>query len=279
MTFMFFLTLNIAYAEDAACVEDWVCTAWTECLGNNQTRACNDLNFCGTAVDKPEELKSCASAEKPKTPAVQQSKSGVAVCEEKWKCTMWSSCAGGKQTRDCFDENLCNTLKEKPAGEQRCTQSSTPAVIPEEPQAPLGEQPSNFAYYAYILLGALIISILGFFGYSYFNTKPSIQSAYKIQPGARQRPVDNIIFDYVDKMKLAGHSNEQIRNELVKAGYSGESVNQYLPRENAELRQFSRQMMLKGYDIQQIEDHLFTYGYDQRTIAQIKEELSNFRLR
>lgn len=277
---LFLSAISIAHAEDAVCIEDWVCTTWTECMGSNQTRACNDLNFCGTAAKKPEELKSCIPVEKPKAPAALPSKPGMAVCEEKWKCTMWSRCSDGEQARECFDENLCNTLKNKPVEEQRCTQSPAPAVLLEEsPQVPLVEQPDDVRYYLFILLGAIIIGISGFLGYSYLRSRQPIQQVPKLHPWARQKSADNMLFDYVDNMKLAGHSNEQIRSELARAGYTGESIDRYLPRENPELRQFSKQMLLKGYNLQQIADHLFTYGYDQQTIDSVKEELSKSRLR
>ena len=41
------------------CVEDWECGAWTECVGNEQGRLCNDLNECGTVDDEPETYQEC----------------------------------------------------------------------------------------------------------------------------------------------------------------------------------------------------------------------------
>ncbi|MBW3003658.1 hypothetical protein KY337_03780, partial [Candidatus Woesearchaeota archaeon] len=42
------------------CNEDWQCTDWSECLPSGiQTRACSDLNNCGTITEKPEETRSC----------------------------------------------------------------------------------------------------------------------------------------------------------------------------------------------------------------------------
>jgi len=41
-------------------------------------------------------------------------------CEEKWKCSEWSPCINGKQTRSCIDLNNCGTEKNKPATEKDC---------------------------------------------------------------------------------------------------------------------------------------------------------------
>ncbi|MCX6748103.1 MAG: hypothetical protein NT076_00705 [Candidatus Pacearchaeota archaeon] len=35
------------------CSENWNCTVWGECLNNQQTRTCTDMNNCGTTSNKP----------------------------------------------------------------------------------------------------------------------------------------------------------------------------------------------------------------------------------
>ena len=35
------------------CKEKWVCGNWTDCIGNEQRRLCEDLNKCGPENDKP----------------------------------------------------------------------------------------------------------------------------------------------------------------------------------------------------------------------------------
>ncbi|MFH1522136.1 MAG: fibronectin type III domain-containing protein [archaeon] len=35
------------------CVEEWVCGNWSDCVGNDQRRLCEDLNKCGPENDKP----------------------------------------------------------------------------------------------------------------------------------------------------------------------------------------------------------------------------------
>jgi len=43
------------------CVEDWACDEWSECVGNDMRRICNDLNECGTVRTKPETYQNCGS--------------------------------------------------------------------------------------------------------------------------------------------------------------------------------------------------------------------------
>ena len=60
--------VNCAYGcSDGACITQptctpgWECTDWSECLDSLQTRTCNDLNGCGTLLNKPKESQSCTS--------------------------------------------------------------------------------------------------------------------------------------------------------------------------------------------------------------------------
>jgi len=41
------------------CEENWNCSKWNDCIKGNQTRVCEDLNFCGTIEDKPCEQREC----------------------------------------------------------------------------------------------------------------------------------------------------------------------------------------------------------------------------
>lgn len=41
------------------CTESWQCTSWLECIEAKKTRQCNDLNNCGTLLNKPAEIEDC----------------------------------------------------------------------------------------------------------------------------------------------------------------------------------------------------------------------------
>lgn len=45
--------------EEGTCVEDWMCTEWSECVNGKQSRTCADLNRCGTTENKPAESEDC----------------------------------------------------------------------------------------------------------------------------------------------------------------------------------------------------------------------------
>lgn len=45
--------------EGLTCIEDWDCGVWGICIDNFESRACNDLNSCGTEIVKPTESQSC----------------------------------------------------------------------------------------------------------------------------------------------------------------------------------------------------------------------------
>jgi len=44
-----------------SCTENWDCGSWSNCYNGQQTRTCTDKNSCGTSVNKPPTLKTCAA--------------------------------------------------------------------------------------------------------------------------------------------------------------------------------------------------------------------------
>ncbi|MEK7526298.1 MAG: hypothetical protein AAB546_02370 [Patescibacteria group bacterium] len=44
-----------------SCVEEWVCSDWSECSEGEQNRACNDKNNCNTTLIEPETMRRCES--------------------------------------------------------------------------------------------------------------------------------------------------------------------------------------------------------------------------
>jgi len=45
--------------EPETCVENWICTAWLDCVHGQQKRVCTDLNSCETEENKPTEQQEC----------------------------------------------------------------------------------------------------------------------------------------------------------------------------------------------------------------------------
>jgi hypothetical protein len=58
------IKLEILGAE-AACIENWVCEGWSQCIDGKQTRECTDLKACGTTRLKPMTRQDCTVPEQP----------------------------------------------------------------------------------------------------------------------------------------------------------------------------------------------------------------------
>jgi hypothetical protein len=74
------------------CKEEWNCGEWDTCVNGTQNRVCNEINSCGTDINKPILTQTCVV-----TPE----------CEEVWVCQDWKECIDGIQTRNCFLANDC----------------------------------------------------------------------------------------------------------------------------------------------------------------------------
>lgn len=48
-------------SESGSCTERWLCTDWSSCSDGLQTRACEDVNTCGTEQNKPLESQPCST--------------------------------------------------------------------------------------------------------------------------------------------------------------------------------------------------------------------------
>lgn len=99
---------NIA-THTTSCIESWLCAEWSACDAGTQVRTCDDLNDCGTTLERPLETQTCS-------------------CVENWTCTDWSSCLRGRQTRSCTDTAACGTTYDLPEESQACASGGQPRV-------------------------------------------------------------------------------------------------------------------------------------------------------
>jgi len=119
--------IYIKKIHESPCTGNWSCTDWSSCSEQgNQTRICNDLNFCGSAKNKPVTTQSCTY-----------------TCVENWSCTDWSSCTSGQQTRTCTDSDSCGTIANKPTTTQSCTPKIIDCGNNTQSQETMGDQ-SNY---------------------------------------------------------------------------------------------------------------------------------------
>ena len=70
------------------------------------------------------------------TPSPDDNEYNLAIeCKESWVCKEWSECLNGKQRRECYDENSCGTIDDKPSEDKTCEVSVTEEEI-ENAQRP-----------------------------------------------------------------------------------------------------------------------------------------------
>lgn len=105
-------------AMEYNCSLPWICSAWTNCHNDTQTRTC----ACGCYYDSE-----CTSDN-----SVQQS----CTCSLPWNCTAWSSCNNGNQTRTC--SCACGINSECYGNHtlgQNCTVEQPPVQQPSTPSS------------------------------------------------------------------------------------------------------------------------------------------------
>ncbi|MBW3005011.1 right-handed parallel beta-helix repeat-containing protein, partial [Candidatus Woesearchaeota archaeon] len=74
-------------AEGAGCIESWFCEPWGECKFGEQSRACIDLNTCGTEKNKPHESLPCKEEKIEKPAAVIEKMDIEEITQEEFKPT------------------------------------------------------------------------------------------------------------------------------------------------------------------------------------------------
>lgn len=100
-----FVLINLSYTKvlpSPACIQNWSCTPWNECIQGQMERFCFDASGCGNDAGKPQEIRTCE-------------------CESSWACANWEpvKCQESQQqTRICSDLNNCQEDKTET---QNCT--------------------------------------------------------------------------------------------------------------------------------------------------------------
>lgn len=79
--------------EPEVCEEEWVCTKWSECVDEEQTRECTDKNECGTTKDKPIEKQTCE----------MPSYCGDGVCDIEEDCAACAADCGCEEGMKCVN--------------------------------------------------------------------------------------------------------------------------------------------------------------------------------
>ena len=126
------------------CNESWTCSDWSACIEGIRTRTCNDLKNCGTILNKPAEVESCAEAIVSCSNGIKDNDESDVDCGG----TVCPACAIGKNCaadRDCSSGNCVNEI---------CAKKITPAppIIPV-----IIETVKASKIWIYILLAAILM--------------------------------------------------------------------------------------------------------------------------
>lgn len=91
------------------CIPDWQCGHWSDCINNNQTRTCGDLNKCSISIPDISQTRYC------------QTNITNDTCMENWQCK-WTGCDEShyRYSTGCADINNCGTAYTKPDSWQNC---------------------------------------------------------------------------------------------------------------------------------------------------------------
>lgn len=201
---------------------------------------CSDLENC------PED---CKPSEETKIPE----KEG---CVEIWTCSEWSDCTDDKQTRTCTDSNNCGTTNNKPAESKECApaapaekpaETTTPneTVSEEKPveETPSAEGTSFLSSWTFriIFITALflIAGLVIFYVYKKISITPKqptgIIEEQKITETKPVTPVEEAkinpqLAEYIQTNIKKGFTKEQIKAELLKAGWNAGEIDKALAK-------------------------------------------------
>jgi len=107
------------------CYENWTCSAWSECRENGkQTRNCEDLNGCGTELEKPAEESTCAYSPAEEAPSICSAGTKICSGEKLLECSEgkhWNiikTCEYGcnPDTLECKSASVTDTGEGSPTG-------------------------------------------------------------------------------------------------------------------------------------------------------------------
>lgn len=247
--------------ELGSCRESWQCASWSGCSGSKQTRACIDINECGTNTGRPAEMQTCsdAAAQSGVSRSSQYSSAGSPfyVCNREWKCNDWSACANGIKVRGCeyikapqhASEQACPTESNKPSTTQKCEapakhQEKTGTCFDglknqneinidcggvckacETKTQPKTEQKDmqkqKTNAMAYIISGSITTLIIAIMMVSFLVIKNK-----KAKMPKKLSPLEN----YVRTNLALGYQKAMIRQKLLEAGWKEELVDNVLKK-------------------------------------------------
>lgn len=161
---------------------------------------------------------------------------GGAGCFSRWNCTEWSPCSvEGIQTRLCKDTGTCR--RPDKVEEQVCTyippeipEEKIPVIkeeVPEEEFIGFEEPPEKGGRALLILL--LIVVIAGGLGFVFYEWEKSRRKLMQEMAGKKiEEPSLKRLRSYIEQTQQEGYTKEQIRQALLREGWSPSIIKQVL---------------------------------------------------
>ncbi|MBI3034459.1 hypothetical protein HYY72_04835 [Candidatus Woesearchaeota archaeon] len=207
---------NISLGENMSdflpCFETWKCVAWGDCVNGLQTRECFDLGDCNTYNDKPVTSKNCSSEPTENVTAqagvagsqpkkVRGSSSGVKASLPFSQLLLFSGAGVFAVILAFLVFIAVRKLRERAAYERLLRPSQPSSQVSQQPESVSGQvNPAGQA--------------------SAFQ--PAVSPAFQ-QPKSELEA-------YVEQSIAAGSSREQVRADLVNAGWPAEQVDAALQK-------------------------------------------------
>ena len=175
----FLLTGNAVGDNTTPCESNWTCGDWSNCISGEKIRNCFDLNNCESS-----------------TPQLPTRITCELNCTPRWECSDWTpeECPEEKiQTRNCIDENGCETTGSSPEEVKDCST----------------EEEYSWLFYVIITIIVLLaIALMVGLYYKVNNPKRRIISERKI--------TQNQVTPYAQKPKKLPTTQEAQPNILEK---------------------------------------------------------------
>jgi len=195
--------------------------------------------------------------------------SGAAIaCEPSWKCSDWSSCINGIQTRFCTDVNKCGKDDGKPIEDKECgSVTITPVVTPPvvstvpstQPSTPVtstsgSNVSSSGGSLSFLWYMIVILIVLGIIWYSVrlYNERhvPSTEPNRFVHLSLKE-----------------GHHEDTIKQKLVESGWQRSHVEDTIQIEK--LRHYIIDELKKGVKREDLRKFLIDYGWQKDIVDDI----------
>ncbi len=214
----------------SVCTPSWECGNWSECEDGEQGRECIDNNKCGTQNDKPNVEKEC-----------------VGECENNNDCNSSEMCDNGKCViAECSSDEDCKDNKE--CDKRKCIEKQIECTTDEdceqgetcyESECRIIDEKEKISttwviiWASTILVVGLIVGVITLYAQGKIPKMNFLKELFgplfsksKKKQVSKHQKLDPLK-SYIDQMKKAGYSDDQIYHNLLRYGYTPDQISKY----------------------------------------------------